>query len=929
MALIRKDITISNNSTILLSDAIEQGLMWIESLQNKDLDSNSFYAELFDTRDNSIVRLFTNKTRQEFNLDTNTVYVITPDILGGGNISNAALTEILKNYVQPSDIEQLMSAELETSITNKFNERLSNYPLNPLSKTEFVEVLSGLVTKEQLEMVLQSYYKRSEIDEFITLLTHRENDNRLKITNLQGKYSALKTRVDIISNSISLGDGSILPTNMTVQDLESLIFGMVSDSGFINKLAILETQVLHIIKQLSDIPKTTNLTPDIIAKINNSISEDNIHAILSTYSPSVIELGDYVKKSDISTVQQLTLDLSLRVNVLQTLYNDVMSNIGNQYVKTDEYTQFVNAILSDVESIKTSLLNNDTFATISDLNNVTKNLTNINNELASVKNNISDLPSMEYVNNELIQLQNTIKSFPIEDYDIIKSKVLDLIVAVDNLNDIYQFKSNDTLSHFQQLDTDVLLLNNRNNVIENSLLVISNLIDNILFDISNTSNRLTNYILSNDVEILNIKQKMLEINTIKHTVDSMLDYASHDDLIPIQNEITQLYNIVNNIPDITMLIGSVTNELNNYKNIVDAKLNSFITYSQLTDTIRDIATKDEIVDIYQRVDSITPSSIIETALFKSNVESLIASAIQNNPTVDESQIQLLLSDYMLESSVSNLLNDYVTSTTLSNLLTNMLTSQELSQALGDYVTHEDVVALTSNFVKYSDIQYINNNITTIINRIVSAEDAIFNIQQERLLLIQEIEALKVEIQELINNQGEFERICQVKSRIEQLVKQVEDINIQITLINLKNDEQDIKIEQIISIINNLQSSVTYLDQYFQTFISTYNNLDVTDIISRLTLSESKITTLLIDANRFANALDLIGYRLTTVETSLGNAIYSIDGLNSAFISHREYVDTTFVRRDSVEDAYIWGSSAEYTSTIYSALLKGFNEHKHI
>lgn len=429
-------------------------------------------------------------------------------------------------------------------IKSYYDQHLNN--MNTNINNEFDQIKNFIDTNDN-EIITNINNLHNDFDQNILNSTNLLNE---KINDFTNKYTLLDTNTISNYNNLNQNLLSIHNTNISnITDLTAKIDNY--NTSFNNKVTNFNSVLTNNVNLIND--KLTLIDQDITTNNDNftNIINDQNEFINTIFIP-------------------LLNDLTSKINILLDRSNNMITLENSNYLLlTTRITNLITDISTEFANINEliDLKYNTDFNNLTDMNNdINTRITSINNKITSILNNTTILTSqteqkMEDLLDKLSLYDNNLHN-RIENISKVNMTNLEnkLVTVNNNINSLLIILNN----IYTNLITRDNFDNNYNNDISNINSLIASIDDIIVYkDVDNTING--NFIfktgsgIDTNNGILNIGKNSLVINIGNSNTNNIINIGGITDNVNINGSIITFNNTQSNITNKQLIIGPITN----------------------------------------------------------------------------------------------------------------------------------------------------------------------------------------------------------------------------------------------------------------------------------------------------------------------------------------------------------------------------------
>jgi hypothetical protein len=482
MALIRKDVTIREDSKITKPEVIKTITNWLEEMQLEPEDINDlYYAEIFDSRDNAIYRLFSKKARDKYNMTQLVFDVILPNTFDPKQYTDEAIKQLISND-QLNKILEDYSNNLNSNEINSVISKLSDdFVSNSKDINELKDKLMSFSTQEQLNEITQLLENKVEIDRLNEIIS-KVNDKHKEFSELLTGFVTQDQLDNVISKSID--------NIITIDDIKKS-----------------KNDISYIMKKILTLENNQN-KQDLNLSLSDMVTNKTLKNILNLYitTHKLDEyLKDYILKDD-----------------LYVMFNDVIHK---------------NEIIELERKINNISYTNEDY--ITQLNSITKHYNDINRDIFNI---VSEIEEIKYDISDkwYCELKRQIKvlNTKLDDFTLDTDKIMSLYDANTKLISDTNFRIDGISKYISDINFNIsdMVLNinqNKENV-------------NTIFSIINNYNKenkteiinyIKTYIEANPIKINTtvLENKISYVNELINLISARLLKLEHNDYLSANN----------------------------------------------------------------------------------------------------------------------------------------------------------------------------------------------------------------------------------------------------------------------------------------------------------------------------------------------------------------------------------------------------------
>lgn len=485
MPLIRKDVTIKTNSTATKEQIIASSRGWVESLQEEpEFVDDLYYAEIFDSRDGSIYRIFSQKSMDEYNINLYVYDILTPEMLRYQEyvqesiepfLSEEQIINMLSDYYTKDDVDTIITGLSNTSSNN----------VNRLNQID--SLLTGFVTNQQLTNITDLQYTKQEVDDLIAENSIDDSDFVLNVDLL----SMLKNVVTMDQFVDQLS--TINSTLDTILDIEDIILDPLFTSKVIELIDDNTDGVTT--EDLSNLVEDTELATILQGYTQNATLQNILEFYLKIddVRPIIVEyLSEYVTKDYLNNLLPL-LATKEELESTRVELNTQITNIENINRVNDTYisdlldlSENYSSVSSDIINMKTELvdiqnsLNTDSYCTLKkNVERINKSLILLTQDVEGIFTRVTNTEGKVNGNtSRIINLENTITQLTSIQQSII-------------LNSTNLAQLTDTVNNMSTQVTEGITQEVINNINQYISLPVENIKDELTLLINSNTDRIT------------------------------------------------------------------------------------------------------------------------------------------------------------------------------------------------------------------------------------------------------------------------------------------------------------------------------------------------------------------------------------------------------------------------------------------------------
>lgn len=556
-----------------------------------------------------------------------------------------------------------------------------------------------------------------------------------------------------------------------------------------------------------------------ISKLNSEEILNSINELNQKYN--TIESKLFETEKIINTIKDNLLNLNIPDN-LHLKLNEIDTNLGNLNKEKDELHNLIDNYSKDV-GILTSK--------IAELDNLVLRIETFKEEINSYKTYLEPLINLKENIEKLPEIFNTINELKEKDL-IIENSINSLQNLSENLK--------------ENIKTFIKEYENKINNILNKLDYLSN-------DYEIKTNESLQVMQNYKISLDDLKTKLDEFNSIIDTkiIDYFqnyqvkIDLSQSDKLLELENNLENLYNIVNNLnKNIENLNNDTKTKQREIISLIEEKITEYVSNVQAE---IDSAQTQKILELDKKIENLNNQYV--------NVQSLI-DAIQSQKIFE------------LEEKINNTKKEF------DNILNE--TQHLIENKIIEYVTNvqSQIDAAQTDYIKKIEDELTNFK-TQVNNTLENNKNEIFINLKEQLN-----EILLTKISEINNN-----IINSLNENILKILNEIKDFsnNQMLNIIDSKINENHINLKN--ELINTMESH----KDHTQKLIDYIQDIKISELTNKLNDIENNIQ------NKIQNIYNQIDIKIKQeIENNLTNIVNNLN-------KNVEKINEALIKKDELEE----------------------------
>lgn len=931
MALIRKDVTIKESSTVDINQAIDDAVSWLNTFQTTDT-VNLYYSDLFDIRSKRLYRIFSQQMQTYYSLPKSII------VSNGECLDSTSVMSLIEGYA---------------------NENFATHE-------ELMNVLSGIVTSEDVNNILSNYYTKPLVDAMIdgiNLRIDRIHLNMMECCNEEQSLNNLQreqiSQIQLKMANLEQVLAAIDPNTLPTIDVAGLVNSALLQSGVSTTLLNQSNVIQALTDALNDVSlDVATLQTNQLQDLSQYVTEEELNNLLQAISPNAC-MSEFIKRPEFTTLKDVVDNLITQFSLVTAIKNDVDVIKNNQYVSEINF-------FSELASMENNLKGyvNSIVATIENPHNI---IVALQNDVAQIKNNtVNLLPYVEksYLDSQLTSLQNSINNIVSVDprIDTLEEQASQLLSVIGNVSTaqdaLYELNknfvtvdylmsivnnikdpSNCMTDEIAQLQNDVEVLNGiLSNVPQQQVVDLSGYynsfqVDSLLLSLQDSINsailtnaQYTDSLASDKVDTTHFNSVVESLQTLinnkpEYRQDFVYDIIANSDIQSIQlirDSVDDVNAQISNIEATAVTKSEFGTFLSTYNN----KVNSLVTLAQFDSLTDSILTADDVrVIVSQELndglsyvndklstllskDVVTQAVINQLESKLNGFSNLSATDVKNivGEVYSKQEIDL---NYVSNNSFITYLSNYVDATTLNSRLSALI----------------DVDYLNSTLLNYASKGYVNSKFAEINSRIQVNDELINDVSWIKLLQNQ-ISAKLNELDSLYHGLKQtYEERCKI-------LELIESINVRLRDYELLLEQVNDKYDYLKNIVDTHTNEIAWIKERING-ISNGSAYDDTVVKSDISWIKLRISEIQVSINSLTQSLDSLGVRVDAVETTLGNLVVTVTNITNNSNDQYNFIlnklELDYVKKSQITDVINWVNSPQFEDDILSSLLLGFNQ----
>lgn len=624
------------------------------------------------------------------------------------------------------------------------------------------------------------------------------NNLNTQITTLLGDISTLQNQVTILQTDLDIANNTIITLTNTITELNV-------------NISNLNSQVTILTSSLAKSEEDNELLRNQVTALNNQLE-----ALINQVSNLQIEL-DTVKSSNTSLTNQVTILTSENTALTVSL------------VELQTLLSKANAEIVDLENEITNLTSSNESLT-NQVNNLTTNNELLSNQVDDLTTQVSNLVSQNLVlQAEIDRLESLLNDAnnTIEGLQTQVSNLTNRVITLEQQLNTANLEKDTLVSEKNELNTEINNLESKVSALE---AIIAQLTseggdkEELIVNLNNTINALNSQISSLQSDLNSANTTIINLET------TIINLSNNITLL--ENEVSILIEKVIKLEGEKSVLESTIQTLN--ETITNLELGTFELNNQIN------ILKNEKIELQNLLaEAINTINSYKTLIDKIKTELGIEDDKDIIPAIKE------LKDKLDSELIKN--------ETLQTVIDNI--TKDLDKAREENSDLIDKLESLKDLVNASDKEDITTKIEELLNTIESNNSKILQLEQEKNILIEQLNDALNKINNLLLKIEELQGIIDSSSEeleliISNLQKQIdeiskENVNLQSTLEQLRKDSDNLVIEN-----KFLKSEIVRLESLLEEANST-----IKELLEKLDLEVKKNESLQVIINNITDDLN--------------------------------------------------------------------------